>query len=104
MVATVTERAPKPELLMQIDIRSLEHLGLKMYNSLPAVIAEYVANSWDAKAKKVNVIIPDLSVTPDYSIIITDDGTGMNEDELNHKFLVVGRRKREEGPEGDASR
>ena len=85
-----------PVLEMKIDIRVLEHLGLKMYTSLPAVIAEYVANSWDAGATEVNIEIPEGPIDENYSIIIQDNGEGMTIEEVNRKFLVVGRRRREE--------
>lgn len=95
---TATETGP-PELEMTIDITVLEHLGLKMYTSLPAVIAEYVANSWDAGASKVDITIPDGPIDESFAIQISDDGFGMSVDEVNKKFLVVGRKKREFEPE-----
>jgi len=85
-----------PRLKMRIDIRVLEHLGLKMYTSLPAVIAEYVANCWDAGATLVDITIPDGPIDENYTITIDDNGEGMTIEEVNQKFLVVGRRRREE--------
>jgi hypothetical protein len=41
-----------PKLEMKIDLNVIEHLGLKMYTSLPAVVAEYVANAWDAGPRR----------------------------------------------------
>ncbi|OYT43784.1 hypothetical protein B6U84_05560 [Candidatus Bathyarchaeota archaeon ex4484_40] len=85
-----------PHLEMKIDIRVLEHLGLKMYTSLPAVIAEYVANCWDAGATLVDITIPEEPIDEEYAITIDDNGQGMTVEEVNRKFLVVGRRRREE--------
>jgi hypothetical protein len=86
----------KPELEMTFDINILEHLGLKMYTSLPAVIAEYVANAWDAGARVAKVSVPtEDSATNDYAVAITDDGRGMAVDDVNKMFLIVGRPKRE---------
>jgi hypothetical protein len=48
----------EPKLEMKIDLNIIEHLGLKMYTSLPAVIAEYVANARDAGATEVDINIP----------------------------------------------
>lgn len=88
----------RPNLEMVFDINVLEHLGLKMYTSLPAVIAEFVANSWDAGATIVDVTIPERPFDEGYSLEIKDNGFGMTVDEVNQKFLVVGRnRRREEG-------
>jgi hypothetical protein len=88
-----------PKLEMTFDINILEHLGLRMYTSLPAVVAEFVANSWDAGARVVKVTVPQAAaITPSYTVKIEDDGCGMTVDEVNRKFLVVGRARRlEEG-------
>ena len=90
---------PCPNLEMTFDINILEHLGLKMYTSLPAVVAEFVANSWDAGAREVRVTIPQgTQITSEYTVRIKDNGSGMTSDEVNKKFLVIGRPKRlEEG-------
>jgi hypothetical protein len=88
-----------PELEMTFDINILEHLGLKMYTSLPAVVAEFVANSWDAGARVIKVMVPQTAtITPNSTVSIEDNGCGLTVDEVNKKFLVVGRAKRlEEG-------
>jgi hypothetical protein len=91
-------RGERPELKMKISLNALEHLGLKMYTSLPAVIAEFVANSWDAGATLVDIQIPETLVDESYVITIEDNGIGMTTDDINRKFLVVGRdRRKEEG-------
>ena len=74
----------------------LEHLGLKMYTSLPAVVAEFVANCWDGGATIVDITIPKGQMTKDYLLTIDDNGLGMTVDEVNRKFLVVGRNRRKE--------
>ena len=89
----------EPRLEMRIDLNVLEHLGLKMYTNLPAVISEYVANSWDAWATEVDIQIPDGPMNDEYEITIVDDGFGMTIEDVNKKFLVVGRNRRMD--EGD---
>jgi len=79
---------------MRIDLNVLEHLGLKMYTNMPAVVSEYVANAWDAWATEVDIQVPDGPVDDDYEITIADDGFGMTIDDVNDKFLVVGRNRR----------
>ena len=76
---------------MSIDLNVLNHLGLKLYSNVPAVLSEVVANSWDADAENVDIEIKSNQ------IIITDDGHGMTEADINEKYLTVGyeRRKRE---------
>ena len=78
---------------MSIDFNVLNHLGINLYSNIPAVLSEVVANSYDADATEVNIDILDDKV------IITDNGCGMTEDEINKKYLLVGYQKRK-GPNG----
>lgn len=74
---------------MSLSLNVLNHLGINLYSNIPAVLSEIVANSWDADASKVEIKISDDS------IIIQDNGCGMDENDINTKFLYVGHRKRE---------
>ena len=75
---------------MSISLNVLHHLGLKLYSNRPAVLAEVIANAWDADAHAVRI-----SIDPDgSSVTIADDGCGMNRDDINAKYLVVGYQKR----------
>lgn len=56
---------------LAVGLSSLNHLGVNLYNSVPAVVSEAVANAWDADATEVRIDIKSDSVT------ITDDGHGM---------------------------
>ena len=78
---------------MSIDFNVLNHLGINLYSNIPAVLSEVVANSYDADATEVDIDILDDKV------IITDNGCGMTEDEINKKYLLVGYQKRK-GPNG----
>jgi len=82
------------ELLMSIQPKIIDHLGINMYTNLHAVISELIANSWDADANNVHVTIPSGKVTSVFKIIIKDDGNGMNFDDLNALYLQVGRNAR----------
>ena len=84
----------KKELLMSIQPKIIDHLGINMYTNMHAVISELIANSWDADANKVEITIPSGNVTSKFKIIVKDDGNGMNFDELNSMYLQVGRNKR----------
>lgn len=75
---------------MSLSLNVLNHLGINLYSNIPAVLSEIVANSWDADASIVK-----LQITKD-SIIIEDNGCGMNTSDINNKFLYVGHRKRED--------
>jgi hypothetical protein len=78
---------------MSLTLNVLNDLGLRLYSHLPAVLAEVVANSWDADAEHV-----DIQVAADNSqITLTDDGSGMNRSEVNDRYLTVGFQRRENG-------
>ena len=76
---------------MDFDPNTIEHLGLKLYSTLPPVISELVANSWDADAKTVNITIPAGEITPFSEVTIVDDGNGMNEQQIEKAYLKIGR-------------
>jgi hypothetical protein len=77
---------------LTIDLATLRHLGIGLYSNIPAVLSEVVANSWDANAKNVEININERKGI----IKIKDDGWGMNEKEINDRFLKVGYRKRDD--------
>lgn len=79
---------------MKINLSVLDHLGLNLYSSMPAVLSETVANSWDAEAEHVDIAISATEVT------ITDDGVGMDYEEVNEKFLTVGYQRRRDPKAG----
>lgn len=76
---------------MSISLNVLDHLGLKLYSNTPAVVAEVIANAWDADANEVKVEID----TDNNIITVRDDGVGMDTLDINHKYLLVGYQKRE---------
>jgi hypothetical protein len=80
---------------MKISLNVLNHLGIHLYSNIPAVLSEVVANAWDADAEMVHIRID----TGNGKIIISDDGHGMNREDVNDKYLCVGyqRRAKEEG-------
>lgn len=83
------------ELIMSFDPKTIEHLGIKMYSQLPSAIAELIANAYDACASKVSIRL--IAEEERKEIIVSDNGDGMSFDEVNKKFLVIGRNRRELG-------
>jgi hypothetical protein len=79
-------------LEMKFDPNTIEHLGVKMYSTLPPIIAEIVSNSYDAEAKEVQIYLNDNDKKK--SITISDDGHGMTFKEINSNFLRIGRNRR----------
>jgi hypothetical protein len=107
------------EVGMIIQTGMLESLGINMYNSIGKSLVEFVANSFDAEANRVDIIIPfekiakalsDVrelaikegkrqvydSLPEDLEIVINDDGHGMTVYDLENKFLKINRNRREE--------
>lgn len=85
------ESHQEPELKLSFDPRTIEHLGFKMYSRLPNAVAELVANSYDADATHVDVVV-DTSGTQ--SVLVKDDGHGMSPADLADKYLRIGRNRR----------
>ncbi|MZU11609.1 hypothetical protein GUI51_05550 [Enterococcus mundtii] len=71
---------------------SVTHLGRNLYSTTPPALAELVANSYDAYAKNVDIILSGEN------IIIADDGKGLNLNELKSKYAKIGKRKDRELP------
>jgi uncharacterized protein (TIGR02391 family) len=72
---------------------TIEHLGVRMYSTIPPVVSELIANAYDADAKKIEVKLYDSG---DKKIVVTDTGHGMSFDDINNHFLRIGRNRREE--------
>lgn len=90
---------PQP-LTLSFSPSTIDALGIKMYSRLPYALAEIVANAYDANAKNVSIKLYDNDPQNKY-IIVSDDGIGMSYDEINNKFLVIGRHRRETGEARD---
>ena len=78
---------------MSFDPSTIEDLGVRMYSRLPAALAELVANAYDADAEHVRLMLNDSA---EKEIVVEDDGSGMSFDEINDKFLRIGRKRRTE--------
>jgi hypothetical protein len=72
----------------EVDLNVINHLGVGLYSSTPAALTELVANAWDADASNVWITIADDS------IVIEDDGHGMDAAAIAKKFLHVGYSRR----------
>lgn len=79
------------ELVLKYDPLTIKHLGVSLYSQLPSVLSELVSNAYDADAENISI---DLIETPNKEILVKDDGEGMTFDELNEKYLLIGRNRR----------
>lgn len=85
---------PQKVLEMKFDPNVITHLGIQMYSTLPPVISELISNAYDADATEVKIYLNDKD--QEKSIIIEDNGHGMSFDEINDKFLLIGRNRRKD--------
>ncbi|MUH05371.1 ATP-binding protein [Commensalibacter melissae] len=84
------------ELTLTFDPNTIKHLGVSLYSQLASVLAELISNSWDADAD--NITIEFIDNMYGKQIIYEDDGYGMSLNEMNDKYLVIGRNRREQEP------
>ena len=77
---------------MTFDVSTLDHLGVKLYKQYEPIIAELISNAWDADSTEVNICLHDN--TEEKKIIISDNGLGMNSEEVQNNFLKIGRNRR----------
>lgn len=79
-------------LVLKFDPNTIEHLGISLYSKLPNVLSELISNSWDADAENVTINFIDEGDSKE--IVYSDDGEGMTFEELQNKYLVIGRNRR----------
>ena len=99
---------------MTISRLTVDKLGVKLYDRVSAVIAELVANCYDADAEVVKVKAPmaEMLSTMDkgklidkgFNIEVSDDGCGMTPDEVNNFYLAVGKERRNDPRRGGTSK
>ena len=85
----MSEQPVQRPLELKISLAALEHLGMNLYSTIPAVLSEIVANAWDADAGRVSVALGEGLIA------IEDDGVGMTRDEVIDRFLDVGFQRRQ---------
>lgn len=98
---------------MTISRLTVDKLGVKLYDKASAVIAELVANAYDADATVVTVSAPmgqllAQKVSGDlrdkgFEIVVQDDGIGMTPNEVNDFYLKVGAERRNDKRRGAIS-
>lgn len=80
-------------LVLKFEPKTIEHLGVKMYSTLPPALAELISNAYDADASKIRVKFHETNGSP-VSITVIDNGCGMSLDDIQTKFLSIGRDRR----------
>ena len=89
------------KLYLRFHGRIIDSLGIQMYQSPVAAVAELIANAWDADASKVEVQLPS-SLSGQPKLTVQDDGIGMTFSECQKLYLNIGRNRRDDDG-GDVS-
>ncbi len=76
--------------------RTIDHLGREQIADCPTAISELWKNAYDAYAREVSLDIYDGEVP---IAALSDDGHGMNRNEFEEKWLVVGTESKADGSE-----
>lgn len=107
------KRVASAPYTMTISRLTVDKLGVKLYDKASAVIAELVANAYDADATVVTVSAPmgqllAQKVSGDlrdkgFEIVVQDDGIGMTPNEVNDFYLKVGAERRNDKRRGAIS-
>lgn len=83
---------PNENYHFDISLSVLNHLGRNLYRNFITVLGEAISNSWDANAQNVWIYIDQQAST----MVIKDDGDGMDENDFQGKFLKIGYSKRKD--------
>lgn len=99
---------------MTISRLTVDKLGVKLYDRVSAVLAELIANSYDADATEVVVRSPigewladkneGKIVDKGYVIEVEDNGIGMVPEVINRYYLRVGAERRTDSERGNVSK
>ncbi len=85
------------EVFFEVDSRLLFEIGEKLVTNRAIALAELVKNSYDADATKTTITLQKIK-NPGGSIIIQDDGIGMNEDSFKKGWMRIATIFSEEKP------
>ena len=98
---------------MRISRLTVDKLGVKLYDKVSAVIAELIANAYDADSTNVSVCAPmgqflatragGSIADKGFEIRVVDDGVGMTPQQVQDFFLVVGAERRKDPLRGEES-
>jgi len=112
----MTDTPNSNRYVMRITRMTVDKLGVRLYDRVSAVVAELLANAYDADAENVVVRVPLATLLArknretrevegyGYTIEVEDDGHGMTREEANDHFLKVGKDRRADPAQGGHSR
>ena len=106
--------AKSAKYTMRISRLTVDKLGVKLYDRVSAVLAELIANAYDADAQNATIHAPmgkylagktnGQVQDKGFEIKIEDDGAGMTPTEMQAFFLVIGAERRADPRRGGVSK
>ena len=81
---------------VKISLRIIQLFSEGLYSSPNKAVEELVSNSFDAGAENVHIILSPDPRDSDATIVVIDDGEGMNADGLK-KHWIIGESTRRRG-------
>lgn len=81
----------------KVDTKLFQELGELLVAKESTALVELIKNAYDADATLVTVTGGDLADAAKGTIVVSDDGVGMNEDEFRRGFLTIAGRTKNTG-------
>lgn len=98
---------------LKIGRKTIDKLGVRLYDKAAAVIAELVSNSYDADAGIVTVEVPAGQYLANrvnggladqgLEVVVRDNGLGMSPDQVREQYLIIGSDRRADPKRGAKS-
>jgi hypothetical protein len=85
----------KTDVPVTISYRIIELFSAGLYSSPNKAVEELVANSYDALARNVHVVVPDDPQASDSVLWVVDDGTSMDDAGLKELWQIATSHKRD---------
>lgn len=85
----------KTDVPVSISYRIIELFSAGLYSSPNKAVEELVANSYDAMARNVHVVVPEAFQTSEDVLWVVDDGMGMDVNGITELWQIATSRKRD---------
>ena len=97
----VTAQQSIPEKIgLTVDSALINRLGYELVGKAETAVSELIKNAYDADARKVEVFFKETE-QPGGTIIVRDNGTGMDFQKLKNGFLRISTSDKVENPNSD---
>ncbi len=98
-IANVQQSIPD-KIGLTVDSALINRLGYELVGKAETAVSELIKNAYDADARKVEVLFKDTE-QPGGTIIVRDNGTGMDFQKLKKGFLRISTSDKVENPNSD---